>query len=322
MPFHTAPGLASKNKFIFNDDVSSEDEGLGNVDPSEMITKATAKAVKQAKADAKKQAVPVVAAPVQKEEAPKPKREPRANNQARKGPRKERGPKDGEAKDGENQVRDRKPRDGDDRRQRRPRNQDRQSGNPRTGRKAQEKKGGAGAGNWGKADENLEETAEAQLEKTTPEDAENAENGENAEAAAENAEPEEPKIQYLTLEEYEAAQAGDAGVETKKEAVRQSNDGQALKGRQLNQKQVYNTLQASSSKSAAVRENAKQHVAAEFVGFQSDYGSGRDRRGGDRRDNNRRNNNRGDQNNNRRNNNKGGMANIDDKNAFPALGAK
>ena len=58
-------------------------------------------------------AAPVVAAPVQKEEAPKPKREPRANNQARKGPRKERGPKDGEAKDGENQVRERKPRDGD-----------------------------------------------------------------------------------------------------------------------------------------------------------------------------------------------------------------
>merc|ERR1712048_712820 len=194
MPFHTAPGLASKNKFIFNDDVSSEDEGLGNVDPSEMLTKATAKAIKQAKVDAKKQAAPVVAAPVQKEEAPKPRREPRANNQARKGPRKERGPKDG-----------------DDRRQRRPRNQDRQSGNPRTGRKAQEKKGGAGAGNWGKADENLEETAQEQVEKATPEDAENAENaGENAEAAAENADPEEPKIQYLTLEEYEAAQAGDA----------------------------------------------------------------------------------------------------------------
>merc|ERR1711972_702069 len=285
MPFHTAPGLASKNKFIFNDDVSSEDEGLGNVDPSEMLTKATAKAIKQAKVDAKKQAVPVVAAPVQKEEAPKPRREPRANNQARKGPRKERGPKDGEAKDGENQVRERKPRDGDDRRQRR--NQDRQSGNPRTGRKAQEKKGGAGAGNWGKADENLEETAEAQLEKTTPEDAENAENaGENAEAAAENTETEEPKIQYLTLEEYEAAQAGDAGTETKKEAVRQSNDGQALKGRQLSKKQVYNTLQSSSSKTVAARENAKQHVAAQFVGFQSDYGSGRDRRGGDRRDNN------------------------------------
>lgn len=113
MPFHTAPGLASKNKFIFNDDVSSEDEGLGNVDPSEMLTKATAKAIKQAKVDAKKQAAPVVAAPVQKEEAPKPRREPRANNQARKGPRKERGPKDGEAKDGENQVRERKPRDGD-----------------------------------------------------------------------------------------------------------------------------------------------------------------------------------------------------------------
>merc|ERR1712157_558439 len=232
---------------------------------------------------------------------------------ARKGPRKERGPKDGEAKDGENQVRERKPRDGDDRRQRRPRNQDRQSGNPRTGRKAQEKKGGAGAGNWGKADENLEETAQEQVEKATPE-------GENAENAK-DAEPEEPKIQYLTLEEYEAAQAGDAGSDTKKGAVRQSNDGQALKGRELSKKQVYNTLQSSSSKSAAVRENAKQHVAAQFVGFQSDYGSGRDnrdRRGGDRRNNN----NRGDRNNNKRNNNKGGMANIDDKNAFPALGAK
>merc|ERR1712203_529102 len=144
MPFHTAPGLASKNKFIFQDENSSEDGGLGNVDPSEMLTKATAKAVKQAKVDAKKQAAPVVAAPVQKEE-PQKKKEPRANNQARKGPRRERGPKDGEAKDGENQVRERRNRDGEDR----------QSGNPRTGRKAQEKKGGAGAGNWGKADENL-----------------------------------------------------------------------------------------------------------------------------------------------------------------------
>merc|ERR1712071_612947 len=100
MPFHTAPGLASKNKFIFQDENSSEDEGLGNVDPSEMLTKATAKAIKQAKVDAKKQAAPVVAAPVQKEE-------PQANNQARKGPRKERGPKDGEAKDGEYKVRER-----------------------------------------------------------------------------------------------------------------------------------------------------------------------------------------------------------------------
>merc|ERR1712025_54621 len=70
-----------------------------------------------------------------------------------------------------------------DRRQRRPRNQDRQSGNPRTGRKAQEKKGGAGAGNWGKADENLDETAQEQVEKATPENAENAENPENAEDA-------------------------------------------------------------------------------------------------------------------------------------------
>merc|ERR1712156_1374275 len=100
---------------------------------------------------------------------------------------------------------------------------------------------------------------------------------------------------------------------TKKEAVRQSNDGQALKGRELSKKQVYSNLQSSSSKTVAARENAKQHVAAQFVGFQSDYGSGRDnrdRRGGDPR------------NNNKRNNNKGGMANIDDKNAFPALGAK
>merc|ERR1712060_845714 len=231
MPFHTAPGLASKNKFIFQDENSSEDEGLGNVDPSEMLTKATAKAVKQAKVDAKKQAAPVVAAPVQKEE-PQKKKEPRANNQARKGPRRERGPKDGEAKDGENQVRERRNRDGDDRKQRRPRNQDRQSGNPRTGRKAQEKKGGAGAGNWGKADENLEEAAADQVEKTTPENAE----GENAEAAAEeNTEPAEPQIQYLTLEEYEAADSGDAVSDNKKE-VRQSNDGQALKGRQLESK--------------------------------------------------------------------------------------
>merc|ERR1712071_448968 len=78
MPFHTAPGLASKNKFIFQDENSSEDEGLGNVDPSEMLTKATAKAIRQAKVDAKKQAAPVVAAPVQKEE-PQKKKEPRAN---------------------------------------------------------------------------------------------------------------------------------------------------------------------------------------------------------------------------------------------------
>jgi len=136
----------------------------------------------------------------------------------------------------------------------------------------------------------------------------------------ENAEPAEPQIQYLTLEEYEAAQAGDAAADTKKE-VRQSNDGQALKGRHLESKKVYNTIKSTSK--TVVRETNKQHVSNEFIGFQSDYGSGRDRR--DNRGGNRRDNNRGDRNNNNDRRGKakaGSMANIDDQNAFPALGAK
>lgn len=325
MPFHTAAGLASKNKFIFNED-SSEDEGV-TVDPLEMLNKATTKAIRQAKADAKnaKQSPPVRDEAPKKEEAPVKKREPRANNQPRKGPRRERAPKDGDAQDGDNKQVERRNRDGDDRRpprnqDRRPRNQDRRSGDPRTGRKAQEKRGGAGTGNWGKADENVDETTE--VEKATPE-GETPENADNANPEEnENAEPAEPKIELLTLEEWEAQQAGDAS-DAKKTDVRQANDGQNLKGRELNKKKVFSAAGAGQKSNAnAARENNKQHVSNKFIGFQSDYESNRrnDRRGGDRPGGDRRGGDRPRGKRNDRPGKAGAMANIDDTTAFPALG--
>ena len=114
-------------------------------------------------------------------------------------------------------------------RQRREKRQyDRRSGNPRTGVKSQEKRGGAGAGNWGKPEEqgDLEE-----VEKQTPEETENPENIENADPENENAEEKEPEPVEFTLEEYLAGL--DQGTKVEKKNVRQANDGKEIKGKTL-----------------------------------------------------------------------------------------
>merc|ERR1712203_957874 len=125
------------------------------------MNKATTNAVKNAKAQAKIEAAKAkaIAPKVVVQEQPAKKREPKANNQPRKGPRRERIPK--EDNDGfvaaTNDSAAPAQRDNNRRQNRRPKNADKKSGDPKTGRKAYEKRGGAGAGNWGKADENLDE---------------------------------------------------------------------------------------------------------------------------------------------------------------------
>lgn len=319
MPFHTQAGLASKNKFIFEDEMANTSDEDVPMDPTELMNKATSNAVKNAKAQAKLDAAKAkaVAPKVAVQEAqPAKKREPKANNQPRKGPRRERVPKENvEDKDGfvaaNNENAAPAQRDNNRRRDRRPRNSDKKSGDPRTGRKAQEKRGGAGAGNWGKADENLDEAIkEIDQENAEAEKAENdAEN--NVDAAAEGEEESsEPKIQYLTLEEYEASMnAGDANSQANKENVRVANDGQSIKGRQVEKKKMYNAGPTLKSDKVHVRENVKQVINADFVGH---FAGGRDRG-----DDNRR---RGGRNNNERKQRQGKMAAIDDVKAFPALG--
>jgi len=317
MPFHTQAGLASKNKFIFEDEMANTSDEDVPMDPSELMNKATTNAVKNAKAQAKIEAAKAkaIAPKVVVQEQPAKKREPKANNQPRKGPRRERIPK--EDNDGfvaaTNDSAAPAQRDNNRRQNRRPKNADKKSGDPKTGRKAYEKRGGAGAGNWGKADENLDEAIkELDQENVEAEKAENeAENAENVEE-----ESSEPKIQYLTLEEYEASMnAGDANVQANKENVRVANDGQSIKGRQVERKKVYNSGPALKSDKAVVRDNAKQVINADFVGH---FAGGRDR-GDDRGDRRRGGNNRNEKKvgNNKR---QGKMAAIDDVKAFPALG--
>jgi len=317
MPFHTQAGLASKNKFIFEDEMANSSDEDVPMDPTELMNKATTNAVKNAKAQAKIEAAKAkaVAPKVVVQEQPAKKREPKANNQPRKGPRRERIPKENvEDKDGfiaaanNNDSGAPVKRDNNRRQNRRPANADRKSGDPKTGRKAYEKRGGAGAGNWGKADENLDEAI-----KELDQENVNAEKAENDAEAAENVEEEssEPKIQYLTLEEYEASMnAGDSNAQANKENVRVANDGQSIKGRQVEKKKVYNNSALKSDK-AQVRDNAKQVINADFVGH---FAGGRDRGDDRRRGGNR------DEKKNINNKRQGKMAAIDDVKAYPALG--
>ena len=120
-------------------------------------------------------------------------------------------------------------------RQRREKRQyDRRSGNPRTGVKSQEKRGGAGAGNWGKPEEqgDLEE-----IEKQTPEETENPENIENADPENENVEEKEPGPVKSSLDEYHAG--SDIGNKSEKKNIRQASEGKKIKGKTLKKKGVF-----------------------------------------------------------------------------------
>lgn len=340
------------NRFMLEDDSdSSSDEQVQNIDPYAMMQKAQTDAVKKAKQQAKDA---IAARKKQQVKIPEPEAEEkpvaekkqnnnnnrRDNNRNNRGPRAENGPRYGkrnedsrpskydsnnnavsENNNNNNQAEQRD----NDRRQKRPRAQDRRSGNPRSGVKAQEKRGGAGAGNWGKATDQGDPEDKEQI---TPE--EPAENTENANPEAENqenedAEPAEPEIPQLSLEEYMASLNTDAPAEAK-DPVRKANDGVEIKGRKIKKKFVF---QESNNQQSGFhpRENAKQHVPQELIGFQSDYKRGGNRggdRGGDRRGDRRGGDRRGDRGDNNRAPKKGGnnqkFSLEENLEAFPTLG--
>jgi len=311
MPGGNKYTVQTTNRFMLADSSSesgSEDETT-NLDPFSMIQQATTAAIKKTKEDLKnahkKPAVVKKSEPEEEKKDEKPKgnnrnrnnnnrREPRGNQQQRRGPRNERKPKD--AADGENNQVGQKGGDaplGDNngarqRRERRPR--DRASGDPRTGVKAQEKRGGAGKGNWGKADKNYDEE---KPEEVTPEEkpAATAEGEEKPASDAENEEPQEPAgPPPLSLEEYMAS----LGVAEAPKNLRKANDGVDLKGQSITggyKDKIHKEKLVNYS--APERTNNKNFIAAENLSFVSrgDRGGffytdnrrdGGNRRGGDR----------------------------------------
>lgn len=335
MPYNV---MVSNRFALDSDSSSSDDEGIQDLDPYAVIQKAQADAVKKAKAHVKQQAdlakqqAKAAAEAKKAEEKPDENKavkkdgrgargnrggrggragEPRGNFQRRSGKRNE------EAR-GEGAVENSKSNDGpaenkDRRANRRPRENDRKSGNPRTGVKSQEKKQGAGKGNWGK-----QEDQAANEEKPSQEENENNEPKENEPEVEE--EPQEPETPEFSLEEYYAKM--ETGVETKK-AVRQANDGQEVKGKTLKKKTIYNPdpTQSTTQKPIA-RENAKAYVSMENIGFLPNSRNNRDERGG--RGNNRGgrgNRGRGGRNNGERGQNRGPAQKFAmNEEAFPSLG--
>lgn len=274
-----------------SDSSDSDDDTCQNVDPFAMIKQAEIDAAKQAKLKAK-EAQKVKATIQLKQEKEKPeeevrkpsRREPRGNQQPRRGPRNERNAQDNDNALSENN--NQTARDDSDRRQRRPkRDQDRRSGNPRSGVKATEKKGGHGAGNWGKATEKPEDFIE-KPESETP----SAENVENADPEKEEkSEPKEPEEVTLTLEEY-YAQSVTETTEQKSTNSRKANNGEALKGKVIRKNKIF----TERKQQAAVREASTKVVVPNeqlaFVsGRQRNYrynDNNNDRRqGGNRRNN-------------------------------------
>jgi len=242
MPIANKYSVLTTNRFQLADSDSSgsEDEACQNVDPYAMVKQAEVEAIKQAKIKAKEAAK--VKVPVLKKEEEKTqekqvdtkrnaRREPRGNQAPRRGPRNERiQDNDNALSENNNQP----ARDDSDRRQRRPKNQDRRSGNPRAGVKAVEKKGGHGAGNWGKATEKPGDFEE-KPESVTPE-VENAENADPEKKAEDEVPAEEEEI-TLTLEEYYAQAA--TLDEPKTAATRKANNGEQLKGKVIRKNKIF-----------------------------------------------------------------------------------
>jgi len=305
MPIANKYSVLTTNRFQLADSdgsSGSEDEACQNIDPYAMVKQAEVEAVRLAKLAVKEaaRAKPVILKEEAKVEKPvdakkNNRREPRGNQQQRRGPRNER------VQDNDNALSEnnnQSARDGDDRRQRRPKTQDRRSGNPRTGVKATEKKGGHGAGNWGKATEKPGDFDETKPEEVTPETAENTENAdpENAEPR----EPEEPEIVTISLEEYMASQAGET-VEEKTVSSRKANNGEQLQGKVIRKNKIF---MERKQVAAAVAPSSKVVVPNEQLAFVS---------GGNRRGNYRYNqdgNNNGDR-DNRRSNQGGNRRNYD-----------
>jgi len=237
------------NRFQLADssDSNSEDESAcQNVDPYAMMIQAQADATKQAKLKIKEaqKAKPVILKVEEtKQETTKQEprknnarnREPRANNAPRRGPRNERMENnDNTLSENNNQQTARN--EGDRRDNRKPkRDNDRRSGNPRTGVKATEKKGGHGAGNWGKATEKPSDFEDKPSdEQPTPEEAAPEKQTEEPAVPEEPAEPEEIT---LTLEEYYAQNAEDQPCTSA--ASRKANDGQAIGGKVIRKNKIF-----------------------------------------------------------------------------------
>jgi len=295
--------VQTTNRFAIDagDSSSSEDEAVSNVDPFQLIKKAETDAVKktkeQLKAAAKKAKEPAPKKPEvaeeKKEDRPAKRnnrnREPRGNQQQRRGPRNERKRPDGEAGGDVAEKKDAPLGENNDNRRRRERRpKDRESGNPRTGVRAQEKKGGAGKGNWGKADKNYDADAPAAEEKPTPEEspAEPVEKKEGEEANAEeqeNKEPEEQAPPTLTLEEYMAS----LGSVDAPKNLRKANDGEELKGNTFRSNKIHAEKQPVYASSGTEKHSNKNYIAPENLAFIS-----RGDKGGffytDSRDNDRR----------------------------------
>merc|ERR1711997_706335 len=226
----------------------------------------------------------------------RPRREPRGNQQPRRGKRFENNDENKDGENNENQGRlnernNRPPRTNDRRR-----GNDRKSGDPRTGYRSGaqgEKRGGRGKGNWGDKTENPDETAEKPTpEAVTDDNAENKDPAKEVEEAAENAEPEEPVEVQLTLEEYMASLA--APSDSAPKSTRKANDGDnILKGNVIKSQKIHH--EKSRKFGGQERESNKLVIDSKDLGFQS----GANRRGGSNfyydGDNNNRRDNRGEQ---------------------------
>lgn len=326
MPGANKYSISVTNRFALGsagEDSSSDDEKndqtLTNMDPYNMIRKAEQDSIKATKTALKTQEKLAKQAKVSsvsdKKEEAKPvdnrqgnrRREPKGNQQQRRGPRVERNRENQEFDGSQNQVQQSN-NDGPqgDRRRGKPKRQfDRRSGNPRNGVKGDEKRGGGGAYNWGKSDKIPE--AEDKQEEATPENAEAEAAVEEVAEEDENKEPSGPE--EIGIDEYFAQLNASAPEQVNK--TRKANDGEALTGKYIKNKKIF--TQRNTNQVVETRENKKITVPAANLGLLS---SQRGYRG---RDSNRRDNNRRD--NNERRDNRGGNKAFDIMKAdFPTLG--
>jgi len=302
-------------------DSGSEDE-LRDVDPFAMIKKAEIDAVRRVKQNLKQQEEQKRQAKIaaatggqvpEEQPARQPqqqsRREPRANNAPRRGPRNERNVErsdDARGQVGDGAERQRRP-DGERRRGGPRRDKDRQSGDPRTGVKGREKRGGGGSYNWGKPGDEWEQKEDKPTPETEGEE-KPEETVENTDQENQDPVPEEPKEpETMTLEDYLKQQCN--VEETPQGPSRKANDGQDIKGTRLAKKQHYRDPMLKQSNQQNTFTNKKNVVPTEKLNFFKYRPA---------RFNNRDNNNRD---NNRRENNRGGRQDFEIKNEeFPTLG--
>lgn len=309
---------------------SSEDEACQNVDPYAMVKQAEVDAFRLAKLKVKEQSkVSVkIITQVAKEEPKQDnrqktnRREPKANAAPRRGPRNER-PQENDNVLSENNNTTAARDDGDRRANRRPRNQDRRSGNPRAGVKATEKRGGGGAGNWGKATE-APADFEEKREESTPEEPSN----ENTENADPEEKPKEPEEVTMSLEEYYAQETSAAPSASGN--TRKANNGEQLKGKVIRKNKIFVERKpvVMSREQGTTEREQKETLFREKMSFLSGRQGGRGGGSNYRYDNNNNDRRQGG----RRNDNKGGNARGEKKqdpprdfskpatNDFPELG--